>query len=112
MVNKLANAIEKEHNTSFEVGEKIAKHIQSSYTTINEEDIPYFLDNLKIFDSIHDAAAYEIHEKSFYSLESSITNIINGKEVDKNTLLKTWLKEQDYHNLDIENNDIWFTIYE
>ena len=111
MVIKLANAIKENHSTTYEVGKYIADYIADKYTVIDESDIAYFLDNLRIFNSTYETAEYEMYERSMYSLVRNMDNPIGEKHVG-DSMLKAWLKDQDYHNLDIKDNDIWFTIYE
>lgn len=111
MVNKLANAIKDEHNLTSDASKKIANYINDQYVVVDDSDVQYFLDNLRVFNSRFEAAAYEMHERSINDLTKNMDNPIDQKQVG-NSLLNAWLNDQDYYNLDIENTDIWFTIYE
>lgn len=112
MVEKLKQAIKENHNLSCEAAEYIAKYIVDENTTISEDDIDYFLDNLRVFDSIELALDYESYDRDAVDMALSLRHEIVEKEHIGKSLAEVWLGYYDYKKVDIENVDIWFTIYQ
>lgn len=112
MLEKLTKAITKEHILKEDAAEYIAKYILNDYTVVDDSDIDYFLDNLRVFNSMKDALLYEADDRESESIALSLTDIIIEEKHTGKDIATIWLEYQDYHKVDIANADIWFTIYE
>lgn len=112
MLNNLTRAITEQHMLSEDVSEYIAKYILNEYTVIDDSDIDYFLDNLRVFNSMKDALLYEADDREFESIALSLTDIIIEEKHTGKDIATIWLEYQDYHKVDVANTDIWFTIYD
>ena len=104
------NAIKEEHRVDNDIALHIAKYILDEYTTADEEDIEYFVDNIRIKESTYEAIDYETEGRTAYDIVNSMDDILEHEHLGK-SIAHIWLEKLDWHKVDIPNKDIWFTIY-
>lgn len=111
MLDKLIKEIHEYYTITNEEAKYIANYILKEYTTMDEEDIEYIMNNLYVYNSIDDAIYSETDNRSAFAVVKNMDYTISEEYIGK-TMRQIWLENMDYHKVDIENSDIWFTIYE
>lgn len=113
MSNRLKEAIQEEFSLREEVAIHITKYAIDEYELedITAEDIEHILNNLYVYNSETQAILSITESMPAYNAIKNMNNfIIKSKDVNK-SFIHVWLERYGYQKVDIENSDIWFTIY-
>lgn len=112
MLIKLKNLLIKENNLSEAESMEVTKWLDEQFNIEHdsEEDLQYYIDNIRLFSNIQEALFYELNDLSKYTFVQILTNSeIEEKDVGL-TLAQAYLRDSDY--IKIKGSDKYFYFYE
>lgn len=113
MLNKLKNLLIDEHKLNSIDADAITKWLNSQYNIDldhNEDDLGYYVDNLRVFGCMNEALSYEFDNASKESIMSYMIHEDIEEQDKGKTVAEMFLEDSEY--MKIEETGTYFYFYD